>query len=244
VPDSKVFHRVIADDTFQGKGIGEYIVDTLKAKSIVVIDDNSEYGKGLADDTTKAIEAKSAKVAKRITLDPKSQDFSAAVNDAKSANPEAVMYSGYYQEAGRLKKQLTDAGVKGTFISGDGSLDPGFISAAGAAAAEGALLSCPCNWANDASTGKLGEFYKAYKADINKDPGTYSPEAYDVANIYIKGLEAGNTTRDKMVEYVENNIGTYEGVSKTIEFEDNGNIKTPTLFVFEVKGGKITAKET
>jgi branched-chain amino acid transport system substrate-binding protein len=165
------------------------------------------------------------------------------VNDAKAANPEVIMYAGYYQEAGRLKKQLTDAGVTAKFISGDGSLDPGFITAAGAAAAEGALLSCPCNWANETSTGKLGDFYKAYKADINKDPGTYSPEAYDVANIYIDGIKAGNTTRAKMLDYVEKGVGKYEGVSKTIEFADNGNIKTPTLFVFEVKNGKITSTE-
>lgn len=242
VPNATVFHRAIADDTFQGQGIGDYIVDKLSGKAIVVIDDNSEYGKGLADDTTKAITAKGGKVAKRVTLDPKAADFSAAVNDAKSANPDVVMYAGYYQEAGRLKKQLTDAGVKATFISGDGSLDPGFVSSAGNAAAEGALLSCPCNLANDASTGKLGDFYKSYKAVTGKDPGTYSPEAYDVANIYIKGMEAGNTTRAKMLSFVENDLGSYDGISKTIEFQDNGNIKTPTLFVFEVKSGKIVAK--
>jgi branched-chain amino acid transport system substrate-binding protein len=244
VPNSTVFHRAIADDTFQGKGIGEYIVDTLKAKTLVVVDDNSEYGKGLADDTIKAVEAKNSKAAKRVSLDPKATDFSAAVNDAKSANPDVIFYSGYYGEAGRLKKQLTDAGVKAAFISGDGSLDPGFITAAGAAGAEGALLSCPCNLATDASTGKLGDFFKSYKAINSKDPGTYSPEAYDVANIFIKGLEAGNTTRAKMVNYVEKDFTSYEGISKTIEFEENGNIKAPSLYVFEVKGGKIVSKES
>jgi branched-chain amino acid transport system substrate-binding protein len=237
-----VFHRAIADDTFQGQGIGNYIVDKLSGKSVVVIDDNSEYGKGLADDTSKAIEAKGTKVAKRVTLDPKAADFSAAVNDAKSANPDVVMYAGYYQEAGRLKKQLTDAGVKATFISGDGSLDPGFITAAGPTAAEGALLSCPCNLANSASTGKLLDFFNAYKTDNGTDPGTYSPEAFDVANIFLKGIDAGNTTRAKMLNFVAKDLGSYDGISKTIEFQANGNIKTPSLFVFEVKGGKIVAK--
>jgi len=244
VAGSTVFHRVIADDTFQGKGIGEYITDTLKSKTLVVIDDNSEYGKGLADDTIKSVEAKGSKAAKRVTLDPKATDFSAAVNDAKAATPDVIFYSGYYGEAGRLKKQLTDAGVKATFISGDGSLDKGFIEAAGASAAEGSLLSCPCNLATDASTGKLGDFYKAYKALTNKDPGTYSPEAYDVANIFIKGIEAGNTDRAKLLNYVEKELGTYDGISKTIEFEDNGNIKQPSLFVFEVKGGKLVERES
>jgi len=241
VPNTKVFHRVIADDSFQGKGIGDYIVDTLSAKTIVVVDDNSEYGKGLADDTTKEIQAKNKTVAKRLSVDPKSQDFSAAVNDAKAANPDVIMYAGYYQEAGRLKKQLSDGGVKATFISGDGSLDPGFVAAAGTSG-EGALLSCPCNLAVEASPGDLGAFYKSYKSDnANAEPGTYSPEAFDVANIYLKGIDAGNTDRAKMLDFV-NKLGSYTGVSKTIEFEANGNIKTPSLFVFEVKSGKLTPK--
>ena len=239
-PGTKVFHRVIADDAFQGKGIGDYIVDTLKGAAIVVVDDNSEYGKGLGDDTTKAIVAKGKTVAKRLSVDPKAQDFSAAVNDAKAANPDVIMYAGYYQEAGRLKKQLTDGGVKGTFISGDGSLDPGFVTAAGTAG-EGALLSCPCNLAVEASPGALGQFYKDYKATNNAEPGTYSPEAFDVASIYLKGIDAGNTDRAKMLTFV-NSLGSYVGVSKTIEFETTGNIKTPSLFVFEVKSGKLTPK--
>lgn len=239
-----VFHRAIADDTFQGSAIAEYINDTLKGKAVVFVDDNSEYGKGLADDTAKGLTAKGGKVNKRVTVDPKAQDFSAAVNEVKSATPDVIFYSGYYGEAGRLKKQLTDAGVKATFISGDGSLDPGFITAAGAAAAEGALLSCPCNLATDASTGKLGDFFNAYKTNSGKDPGTYSPEAYDVANIFIDGIEAGNTDRAKLLNYVEKDFKSYEGISKTIEFQDNGNIKTPQLYVFEVKGGKLVSKES
>jgi len=238
-----VFHRVIADDSFQGKGIGDYITDTLKSKSIVVVDDNSEYGKGLADDTTKEIQAKGQQVAKRLSVDPKSQDFSAAVNDAKAANPDVIMYAGYYQEAGRLRKQLKDGGVNAQFISGDGSLDPGFIAAAGPDAAEGALLSCPCNLATETSTGPLGDFFKAYQADNNNAvPGTYSPEAFDVANIFLQGIDAGNTDRAKMLSFV-NGLTTYTGISKTISFESNGNLKTPSLFVFTVQNGKLTAKQ-
>jgi branched-chain amino acid transport system substrate-binding protein len=240
VPNTKVFHRAIADDSFQGKGIGDYIADTLKGKTVVVVDDNSEYGKGLADDTVKELTAKNLTPAKRLSVDPKSQDFSAAVNDAKAANPDTVMYAGYYQEAGRLKKQLSDGGVTATFISGDGSLDPGFVTAAGTAG-EGALLSCPCNLAVESSPGALGEFYKAYKTSNNVEPGTYSPEAFDVANIYLKGIDAGKTDRKGMLDYV-NSFGSYTGVSKTIEFESNGNIKTPQLYVFVVKSGKLEPK--
>lgn len=242
VPTQTVFHRVIADDTFQGKGIGEYIASDLKPKSLAIVHDNSEYGKGLAEDVKKS--AGSTKIGTQQVVDPKSQDFSAAVNALKSGGDDVIFYSGYYAEAGRLKKQLTDAGVKATFISGDGSLDPGFITAAGAAAAEGSLLSCPCNLATDASPGELGTFFKDYKTLNKIDPGTYSPEAYDVATIFIDAIREGADTREAVVKYLEEDFTSLKGISKNIEFEENGNVKETGVFVFEVKGGKIVSKKT
>jgi branched-chain amino acid transport system substrate-binding protein len=241
VPNQTVFHRIIADDTYQGKGIGSYIVTKLAAKGVVLVDDNSEYGKGLANDVETAIKANGGSVAKRVTLDPKAQDFSAAVNDVKAANPDVVFYGGYYQEAGRLRKQLADAGVNATFMSGDGSLDVGFISAAGAAA-EGALIGCPCNLATPDDPGPLGQFFKLYKDTIGSDPGIYSPEGYDAANVLIEGILKGNDTRAKLLGWLENEFTSYKGISKTVEFEPNGNVKATDVFIFEVKGGKFVPK--
>jgi branched-chain amino acid transport system substrate-binding protein len=150
-----------------------------------------------------------------------------------------IFYGGYYNEAGRFKKQLTDAGVTAKFISGDGSLDPGFVTSSGAAGGEGALLTCPCRLATPDLPGKGGEYATKYKEIIKRDPGTYSSEGYDASNILIQGIEAGNDTRPKLLDYVET-LDSFDGVSKTIQFEDNGNVKAGDVFVYEVKGGKIT----
>ena len=238
VPNASVFHRVIADDALQARGIVEYLSKD-SPRSLTVVHDNSEYGKGLADDVVKQATAKNITLTGAAEIvDPKAQDFSATVNKIKSANPSHLFYGGYYAEAGRFRKQLNDANVKPTFVSGDGSLDNGFTSAAGAAAAEGARLTCPCNLALDSSTGKLKTFYDDFKRIIGKDPGLYSPEAYDAAKILIAGIKAGNTDRPKLLTYVEG-LGKYDGISKSIEFEANGNLKSKTFFVFQVKGGKI-----
>lgn len=239
VPNATVFHRIIADDTLQAAGVAQYLAEFEKPKSVAYVHDNSEYGKPLTLDVEKAASAKGLKTATVETLDPKAQDFSATVNKVKASNADAVFYGGYYAEAGRLKKQLTDAGYQGAFISGDGSLDPGFIEAAGAAGAEGARLSCPCNLALEQSTGTLKEFYDNYKSSVGKEPGLYSPEGYDAANILIQGIKAGNDTREELLRYVEEEVGTYEGISKTIEFAENGNLRSKTFFVFQVKDGEI-----
>ncbi len=247
IPGGRVFHRIIADDALQASGISTYLADTVRPESVVYVHDNTEYGKGLTDDVSRlaGTEGLQAATPAPLTLDPEAQDFSSTVNAVISSGADVVFYGGYYSEAGRFKKQLTDAGFTGAFVSGDGSLDPGFIEAAGPEAAEGAQLSCPCNlaFANSESE-RLRTFFEQHVAELGREPGLYSPEGYDAANILIQGIKAGNTDRESLLSWLENDFTSYEGVSKTVEFAENGNVTSRDFFVFEVADGKLSPLET
>jgi len=240
---SKSFHRVLPDDAAQAAGLVKYLTTDLKPAKIAIVHDNSEYGKGLAVDQLAAQLADTdIQVVATEVIDPESEDFSAAVNAVKAAAPDAIFYGGYYEEAGQLKKQLTDAGVDAQFISGDGALDAGFIDAAGDAA-EGAILSCPCFFASEAAEDKdIADFAKAYKALNGTVPGTYSTEAYDAANVLLDGILAGNTDRASLLDYVEGLTTVDNAISKEVVFADNGNIEAQGIFLFEVKDGAIVLK--
>jgi branched-chain amino acid transport system substrate-binding protein len=238
VPGTPVFHRLVPDDDVQGAGLTSYVSDVLGSTKVAYVHDNSEYGKGLADGTQALFEAAGIATVAAEAVDPRSQDFSAAVNSVKAGAPDLVFYGGYYGEAGRLRKQLVDAGVDATFLSGDGSLDPGFIESGGAGA-EGAQLSCACNLATtDSPDAALADFATAYEAQHGVAPGTYSTEGYDAARLLIEGIKEGNTDRASLLEYVEG-IEEFPGISKPISFEENGNIKATDVFIFEVKDGAI-----
>jgi branched-chain amino acid transport system substrate-binding protein len=239
VPNTKVFHRIIPDDGVQARGVTEYVLKVIKPKKVGLIHDNTEYGKGLWEGVVTLLKEGGVDTSTTDAIDPKGQDYSVAVNKVRAAKVDMIFYGGYYNEAGRFKKQLTDAGVTAKFISGDGSLDPGFVTSSGAAGGEGALLTCPCRLATPDLPGKGGEYATKYKEIIKRDPGTYSSEGYDAINILIQGIEAGNDTRPKLLDYVET-LDSFDGVSKTIQFEDNGNVKAGDVFVYEVKNGKIT----
>ena len=242
VPNGTVFHRLVPDDDVQGQGVADYVTKKLKAKSVFYINDNSDYGKGLADGTQQILEKAGVTTAGTDAIDPNSDDYSSAVNKAVAAKPDIVFYGGYYSQAGKLAKQLKDAGANGTFMSGDGTLDAGFIQSGGAGA-EGAQITCACKLATADSPGALGSFATSYKSSTGKDPGTYSTEGYDAAKILIAGVQAGNNTRAKLLDYV-NKLGKYTGISTDIEFETNGNLKAGSVFVYEVKGGKLTVLGT
>ncbi len=247
VPGGRVFHRVIADDALQADGIATYLAQTVRPASVAYVHDNSEYGKGLTDDVAALSGQQGVTPATPapLTLDPEAQDFSSTVNAVVSSGADVVFYGGYYSEAGRFKKQLTDAGFTGTFISGDGSLDRGFIDAAGPQFAEGARLTCPCNLAFATSESeKLRSFFEQHTAEVGKDPGLYSPEGYDAANILIEGIKAGNTDRASLLSWLEEDFTNYEGVSKTVEFAENGNVTSRDFFVFQVKDGDLAPLET
>ncbi len=139
-----IFHRALANDGAQGPAVANYILNELGATKVAVIDDASEYGKGLADIVNTTLADGGAEVVATDSIDPTADDYSSTVNKVQAAAPEVVFYGGYYAEAGKLAKQLKDAGVDAQFVSGDGSLDPGFIESAGDAAAEGVVLTCPC----------------------------------------------------------------------------------------------------
>lgn len=243
VPPDGVFHRALGDDILQASGIAEYLNTVEKPKSVAYVYDNSpegaEYAKALTEDVEKKVSASGVRRVLLEALDPKAPSFLDTITKVKNSGAGLVFYGGYYEAAGRFRKELVDNNVKVPFVSGDGSLDPGFVENAGADKAEGARLTCPCNLAFESSQGALKKFYDDYKRSAGKEPGLYSPEGYDAAKILIKGIKAGNDTRQKLLNYLENEVRVYEGVSKIIEWEPNGNIKARQFFVFQVKAGKI-----
>ncbi|MDQ8043412.1 MAG: branched-chain amino acid ABC transporter substrate-binding protein [Solirubrobacteraceae bacterium] len=224
----KTFHRVLGNDDTQAPADAKYITDTLKAKKVFVVDDASDYGKGLATGVKKSL---GSLVGGTDEIQQKQTDFGPTVTKIKASGADTVFYGGYYAEAGLIAKQLRAAGYKGYFVSGDGSLDPGFVKAAGSTGAEDARLSCPCGPAS-------ADFTTKYKADNNgKEPGTYSAEAYDAAKVLLDGIAAGKTTRPDELAFV--NSYDQPGLTKQIKFTPTGEVTDAVVYAYTVKDGKI-----
>ncbi|WP_433468676.1 branched-chain amino acid ABC transporter substrate-binding protein [Spirillospora sp. CA-128828] len=233
----KYWHRVISNDDAQGQVDGDFIVKTLGAKKVFVIDDNQEYSVGLADKVFSAVQAAGV-TPQRDKIDPKATDYSSTVNKVKAAKPDAIFFGGYYNGGDKLLKQLRDSGVTAKFVSDDGALDQKLVDGAGAKQAEGALISCACQSINpSADNPKVAKFITDYKAAFNKDQGTYSGEGYDAATAILNAFKAGKTSGKEVNEYLK--TVNFQGVSKPIKFEPNGEIAVKTIYMFQVVDGKL-----
>ncbi|GHJ06726.1 branched chain amino acid ABC transporter substrate-binding protein [Micromonospora humidisoli] len=230
----KTFFRAVGNDLSQGPAAGTYIKNVMKADKVYVIDDQSAYGAGLADEVKKILGG-AVVGSDKVQGEGKQTEFSGVVTKVKAAGVKAVFFGGYYQEAGLIRKQLTAAGVTAPLVVGDGSNDPAYITTAGAAAAEGTIMTCPCAPAAEAR----GTFVEEFKALNGADPGTYSDTAYDAANILLAGIKAKKTTRADLLEFVKNYSG--EGVASSYKFVEGGELDPAQVKVwaFKVQGGKV-----
>ena len=107
------FHRVLPDDAAQAAGVAKYLDDRRSSPTtIAIVHDNSEYGKGLAVDQLAAAARRASRSSPPRSSTPRARTSRPRSTPCKAANPDAIFYGGYYEEAGQLKKQLADAGVE------------------------------------------------------------------------------------------------------------------------------------
>jgi branched-chain amino acid transport system substrate-binding protein len=228
------FHRIIGSDAKQGPAAATYISTVLRAAKVFVIDDSQAYGHGLA---VKVIDGLGPAVVQSATVLPHQRDFPDLVTQIRRAEPDAVFFGGYYEQAGSLLAQIRQAGVAATFVAGDGVKDDGFLRQAGPQAAEGAVITCPCRPPETAG----GGFAANYRATLGRDPGTYSAEAYDAATVILRGIEAGRIRRSEMAAFINDFSGP--GITAPIRFTATGELvdSSVTVWAYRVHDGAIVA---
>ena len=222
------FFRALGNDSVQGPAAAQFLTQTLKEKKVYLVEDDSDYGIGLAKTTSAGLGSALIGTDKVITGQ---KDFSATVSKIINAKADAVYYSGYYAEAAPFDQQLVQKGFKGAFIGPDGVKDDQFIKLAGQASSN-AYFTCPC------IPGELiPSFASEYKAAFNADPGTYSIEGYDAATVLLTGIDKGNSTRPTLLDFVKSYNA--DGLSKHYQWNSKGELATPAVYGYEVSNGKI-----
>ena len=245
------FFRVVADDNQQGPSDGDFIAKALKAKSAWVLNDGSAYGAGLASVVGGRLTTDGVKVTTDTVLGTTQcsegtgdvSEYAPEASKIESSNPSVVFYGGYYCGFAHMVDALRTAGFKGYVMSGDGSEDPHFIvDSSPASDANGAYMSTAGAALGTTTLDK--EFGAAFKAKAGFAVGEYSPESFDSTNVIIDAMltlyKAGGTAKITRANIVtELHKISYVGITKTVKFKTNGNIYGATIFIYQVKSGKI-----
>ena len=239
-PGYKTTFRLLANDNALGAGLAFYAADGLKLKTVAIIDDRTAYGQGVAAVFKEKAKSKGMTIVDEQFTTDKAVDFMAILTSIKAKNPDAVFYGGMDPQAGPMLRQMEQLGLtKAKFFGGDGICTMDLIKqSAGAKTLENVICA-----EGGASLDKMPSG-KAWKAKYDaKYPGqfqVYSPYVYDAVFVLVDAMKRANSV-DPKVYIAEIGKTNFKGVTTTVQFETNGELKNPAMTLYTYKGDKKIA---
>ncbi|MFL5005649.1 MAG: ABC transporter substrate-binding protein [Microvirga sp.] len=231
-PDMWNVFRTCGRDDQQGEVAGSYLAKSFKGKKVAVVHDKTPYGKGLADETQKAMNKQGLKEVMYEGINTGEKDYSALVSKLKQANVDVVYFGGLHTEAGLIIRQMRDQGLNAPMMSGDGIVSSEFVSIAGPGA-EGTLMTfSPDPRKNPNAKAAVEKFRKK-----NFEPEAYTLYSYAAVEVYKQAAEAVKSTDPKkMAEYMHSGK-TFKTVIGDLSFDKKGDITRPDYVMYVWKKG-------
>src|SRR5450631_2489083 len=233
--------RVCGRDDQQGKVAGDYIVKYFKGKKVAVIHDKTTYGKGLADETKKTMNAGGVKEAMYEGVNVGEKDYSALVSKIKQSGADLIYWGGLYTEGGLIVRQMRDQGIKATLMGGDGITADEFASIGGPGV-EGSLMTYGPDPRNNSEAKKVVEEFRAKKFE----PEAYTLYSYAGVQIIKQAAEAAKSLDPKKVAEKMHSGMKFKTVLGEISYDKKGDItKLDYVMYIWMKdaSGKITYVE-
>ena len=230
--------RTCGRDDQQGEVAAKYISDKFKGKKVAIVHDKTTYGKGLADETKKAINKLGINEVLYEGVNVGEKDFAALVSKIKAAGADLVYWGGLHTEGGLIVRQMRDQGIQAPLMGGDGIDSSEFASIAGPGA-EGVLMT---NFPDPRRAPEAAEVVKKFAAK-NFDPEAYTLYSYAALEIIAAAATATKSLDAKTVAAEIRKGGNYKTVIGDRAYDKKGDVTRAdyVMYTWKKVGDKIKA---
>ena len=170
--------------------LAKYLVTTKGYKKIAMLTNNDSYGAGEDSSFTSALKSLGVTPVASKVVPSDQTNMTPALTAIRGSDPQVLFIGAEEAQSGLIVKQARALGMTVVFAEGAPAGTPLFLSTAGAANANGTIVSSPY-LGNDASTAAQ-KFAAAYTAAYGSAPELHGAKAYDGAEIMIAALKACN----------------------------------------------------
>jgi branched-chain amino acid transport system substrate-binding protein len=229
-------YRVCGRDDQQGTFAGNYVVDNNVGKKIAIIHDKTPYGKGLADEFKKQLNARGVTETMYEAITAGDKDFTALITKMKNAGIDLIYLGGYHTEAGLIARQAKEQGINATMMSGDALVTDEYWAITGDTGQGTLMTFSPDPRKNEAAAPVVAEFEAA-----GYDPEGYTLYTYAAIQVWAQAVEkAGSTDLEAVIEQLNSN--QFDTVLGPIAFDDKGDVKGAAYVMYEWDNGKYVEK--
>ena len=228
--------RVCGRDDQQGTFAGNYVVDNNVGSKIAIIHDKTPYGKGLADEFKKQLNARGVTETMYEAITAGDKDFTALITKMKNAGIDLIYLGGYHTEAGLIARQAKEQGINATMMSGDALVTDEYWAITGDTGQGTLMTFSPDPRKNEAAAPVVAEFEAQ-----GYDPEGYTLYTYAAIQVWAQAVEkAGSTDLEAVIEQLNGN--QFDTVLGPIAFDDKGDVKGAAYVMYEWDNGKYVEK--
>lgn len=230
--------RTCGRDDQQGSVAAAYILKHFKGKKVAVVHDKTTYGKGLADETKKAMNKGGLKEVLYEGVNTGEKDFSALVTKIKQAGADLVYWGGLHTEGGAIVRQMRDQGVKAPLMGADGITSDEF-AAIGGPGVEGTLMTYGPDPRKNPQAKAVVEKFRAKKFE----PEAYTLYSYASVQVIAQAATAAKSLDPKKVAEKIHSGMKFKTVLGDLSYDKKGDITKLDYVMYIWKKnpqGKIT----
>lgn len=222
-------------DPFQGTVLAKFSKSSLKAKTAAVLYDNgNDYSKGLAEFFISGFKSQGGTVVDTETYNTGDKDFNTQLTKIAQKNPDVLILPDFYSTVAVIMKEARTAGIKATFLGGDGWDSSDLFTIAGDSV-EGAYFSN--HYSPDDTSKGVVQFIKDFQAEYSgATPDAIAALSYDSGQIVLQAIKSsGKTDAQSIKEAMKNTSGSF--VTGDIKFDASRN-PTKAAVILKCTGGK------
>lgn len=230
-------YRACFIDPFQGIVMASFAYNDLGVrKAAVLVDNTSDYSKGLAKFFTENFANKGGSVVIEEAFLQKDTDFKSTLTKIKVANPDFIYIPGYYQEVGLIIKQARELGINVPIAGGDGWDSAKLPEIAGKAALNNTYFSSL--YSSDEASEMNKKFVEEYQKEYNTKPDVFAALAYDSALLVAKAIEDAKSAEPAKIAEAMSKISGFKGVSGDVVFDEQHNPIKSAVIIEYVDGAQ------
>jgi branched-chain amino acid transport system substrate-binding protein len=229
--------RTCGRDDQQGLIAAEFIAKHFKDKTVAIVHDKTQYGKGLADQTRENLAKFGIKPAVYEAITAGEKDYSALVTKLKQAKVDLLYFGGYKTEAGLIVRQLRDQGMPTRLMGGDALVTEEYWAITGPAG-EGTMMTFSPDPRKDPANAELVKYFRAR----NYEPEAYTLYTYATLQVWAQAAEKAKSTDWKKVAAVLKS-DRFDTALGRIGFDAKGDVAAPGYVMYVWKNGKYDYAE-
>lgn len=227
--------RMQADDVQLAGVLARHAVSTLRASRIVVIDDQTTYGSGMATSFAAAVAAQGGSVVNSLTLPAGSTTFDTVLASLQTAAPDLVFYGGLDAGAGPLLRQMRARGLTARMIGGDGICSGNLPTLAGGTLSPTDVVCGEAGGVEASLVPALTAFKVRFQQRFSKDVQIYAPYAYDAVGVMVDAMvRAQSVAPASYLPLLKSSA--YSGLSGTVSFDSLGDVRNGAVSLYSYQG--------